>query len=311
MNVAMRILLLLLILLLATTGTAAAHPGQPPAPHDLPEAWNWDPVILSGLILTGFAYARGLRSYWLRSESGRSTLRRRALAFSTGWLALFTALVSPLDTLSSALFSAHMAQHILLMQVAAPLLVLGLSPAILAWCVPRSWRFVLTRSHSFTGLQALWKLLSHPLVAWTLHVLALWVWHTPGLYQAALVNENLHALEHISFLGSGLLYWWSLLYTTRGEQLGVRLLSLFTMGLQSGLLGALLTFSPQTWYTGQSAAAASWGLTPLSDQQLAGVLMWMPAGLIYLAAALWALGAHLAEMERDDLAHSTAIESEP
>ena len=176
------------------------------------------------------------------------------------------------------------------MQVAAPLLVLGLSPAILAWCVPRSWRFVLTRSHSFTGLQALWKLLSHPLVAWTLHVLALWVWHTPGLYQAALVNENLHALEHISFLGSGLLYWWSLLYTTRGEQLGVRLLSLFTMGLQSGLLGALLTFSPQTWYTGQSAAAASWGLTPLSDQQLAGVLMWMPAGLIYLAAALWALG---------------------
>jgi putative membrane protein len=111
-----------------------------------------------------------------------------------------------------------------------------------------------------------------------------------------------HVLEHLSFLGSGLLFWWSLLYSLHEGQLGLRLLSIFTIGMQSGLLGALLTFAPQPWYAAQSAGAVAWGLTPLADQQLAGVLMWIPAGVIYLAAALALLGARLVAMERADLA---------
>jgi putative membrane protein len=301
-----------LLFLLRTAGLASAHAGEPPAPHDLWTAWNWEPAILFGLALIGIFYARGARSLWQRAGAGREGLSRRVLPFTLGWLALFAALVSPLDALSGVLFSAHMIQHLLLMQVAAPLLVLGFSPAILAWGVPYRWRGALrTRDGAFTWARSLWKLVSHPLTAWSLHVLALWAWHVPGLYGAALADERLHALEHFSFLGSGLLYWGSLLYATRSEQLGARLLSVFTLGLQSGLLGALLTFSSQPWYAGQSAGAAAWGLTSLGDQQLAGVLMWVPGGAVTLLAALWLLGARLAAMEREDRAGGRMVEGEP
>lgn len=303
---------LLLLWLATAVGQASAHPGQPPAPHDLSTAWNWEPLLLAGLAITAAFYARGVVFLRRRSGSGGSASGRKVAAFALGMLAVFVALVSPLDALAGALFSAHMGQHILLMQVAAPLLVLGISPAILAWGAPRAWRRpLLSGGHSLAWVHTSWKALSHPLVAWALHTLALWIWHTPRLYEAALVDERLHVLEHLSFLGSGLLYWWTV-FQPKGldRELGVRLLSVFTMAMQSGLLGALLTFAPLPWYAGQSAGAAAWGLTALEDQQLAGVLMWAPGGLVYLISAVWMLGARLTAMERDDLAAGQIIENE-
>jgi putative membrane protein len=305
--------MLLLLLLLLPDGLAHAHAGLPPAPHDLPSAWNWEPAILIGLALSGGLYGASLRALWTQAGVGHGVSVRQAAAFAAGWVALVAALVSPLDVLSEVLFSAHMLQHILLIMVAAPLLVLGAPPAALAWGIPRAWRrklFGLGRS--LAPLRAAGHLLALPLVAWGLHVLALWAWHAPGLYEPALIDERLHALEHLSFLGTALLYWWGLLQSVGGREmgLGLRLLSIFTMALQSGLLGVLLTFSPQPWYTSQSSGAAVWGLTPLEDQQLAGVLMWVPTGVIYLVTALWLLGSRLHAMEQDDLATNQSLENE-
>jgi len=296
----------LILFYLVTPGSAAAHPGQPPAPHDLWEAWNLDPVLLLGLAAGGVVYLRGLRALRQRAGRGRAATARQALAFTSGWAVLAFALLSPLDALSGALFTAHMLQHILLMLVAAPLLVLGLTPALLAWSLPAGWRGPAFSLRFLPPLAAAGRFLRQPLSAWLLQALALWLWHAPALYQAALANEGLHALEHLSLLGAALLFWWALLHPqgARGFGLGWRLLYLFTTALHSGLLGALLTFSPQVWYPRQSTAAGLWGFTPLEDQHLAGALMWVPAGVVYLCGALWLFASLLISMEREEQAAS-------
>ena len=119
---------------------AHAHPGLPPEPHDLPAAWSWEPTVLLGLALGAWAYRRGVRSLWRRAGRGRGLARRRVVAFAGGMLALFLALVSPLDALGAALFSAHMVQHLLLVLVAAPLLVLGMPQTPLLWALDQPGR---------------------------------------------------------------------------------------------------------------------------------------------------------------------------
>jgi cytochrome c oxidase assembly factor CtaG len=197
-----------------------------------------------------------------------------------------------------------MVQHIILILVAAPLLVLGATPAALIWAVPRRWQRGLGRWwQRQRTLQAGWRILTQPLLVWTLHTIALWAWHAPGLYQAALQSETLHALEHLSFLSTGLLFWWTVVAPYRGKKLAAgpgRLLSVFTMALQSGGLGALITFSPRPWYGAYTSTTTPWNLTPLEDQQLAGVIMWVPAGVVYLVAALVLLGLWLQALERQD-----------
>jgi len=128
---------------------------------------------------------------------------------------------------------------------------------------------------------------SLPVVAWILHAAAIWIWHAPPLFQATLHSETVHTAQHLSFLFTGLLFWWALLRGTenrRGRVAGV--LYLFTTALHTNLLGALLTFSRRVWYPIYGASTAPWGLTPLEDQQLAGLIMWIPAGIAYLVAAL-------------------------
>lgn len=162
---------------------ALAHDGQPLAPHDLWRAWNWPPVLWMGLGLAGWAYARGLHWLGRRGGSGSATAQWRAAAFVAGLAALFIALISPLDALSGVLFSAHMAQHMLLILVAAPLLVLGtpLSPFLLA--LPAPARTVLGRWWKRTSWARMaWHTLTQPVVVWALHTLALWLWHAPGPY---------------------------------------------------------------------------------------------------------------------------------
>jgi putative membrane protein len=208
-------------------------------------------------------------------------------------LALFVALVSPLDALGTALFSAHMVQHMVLVLVAVPLLVLGAPQTGLLWALAEPRRRRLGAWwHCATGLRIGWRALSRPLVVWLLHAAALWLWHLPRLYQAALTSELVHLAEHASFLGTALLFWWVLLGGSPRERLNPALgvLYLFSFALQGGLLGALMTFAPAPWYPAYTTTVAAWGLTPLEDQQLAGLIMWVPAGLVYLAAALVPLG---------------------
>jgi cytochrome c2 len=141
-----------------------------------------------------------------------------------------------------------------------------------------------------------------------LSVAALVLWHLPGPYRLALADERIHALEHLSFLTAGFLFWWVVLRPDGYRRLapGAGVLYVFTAGLPASLLGALLTFAGHPLYAGQSAAAPAWGLTALGDQQLAGLLMWMPGGLVYLAAAAVFFVAWLRQEERRAL-HGAAM----
>jgi cytochrome c oxidase assembly factor CtaG len=136
-----------------------------------------------------------------------------------------------------------------------------------------------------------------------IHAAVLWGWHAPALFQATLHNEWVHAAQHISFLGSALLFWWALIHGRRGAgEYGLAVLYLFTTAIHSGLLGALLTFARSVWYPDYIGRTESWGLTPLEDQQLGGLIMWVPACLVYIAAGLVLFAKWLQESERRALA---------
>jgi putative membrane protein len=268
---------------------------QPPLPQGIWRTWNWDPLLIGGLLLVGTLYARGILRLWQRTGTGRVVNYLQVSCFVAGWLALAVALVSPVDAMGSALLSAHMVQHLLLTLVAAPLLVVGLPPVVLGWGVPRS-PAVARWWHRRTLMQRVWHFFSRPIVAWATHLFILWVWHAPPLYEAALLNEAVHILEHLTFLGSALIFWWTVLprrASRRDLSMGSGALYIFTTALLSGLLGVLLTFSEDVWYPAYGILPYGWGLTPLQDQQLAGVIMWFPGGLVYLAAALLLLGTAL------------------
>ncbi len=263
------------------------HDGQPLAPHDLWAAWSWEPLVVVPLLLSAWLYVRGLRALWRASGSGHGIRHREALAFACGWITLALSLVSPLHRLGGVLFTAHMAQHELLMVVAAPLLVLGRPVIPFLWALPVTWRRIVGSWSATAGVSRTWELITLPSVAWVLHAVAIWLWHAPSLYQATLGSETVHTLQHVSFFGTGLLFWWAVLHGV-GSRLArpAAVIYLFTTAGHTSLLGALLTFSPRLWYPLYDETTAPWGLSPLEDQQLAGVIMWVPAGLSYLIAAL-------------------------
>ena len=255
----------------------ALHPALPP---DVWSSWNRDPFLILGLLLAAVLYARGIRRLWQRAGTGRGVSLWRVAAFAGGLLALVVALVSPPDAMSGALFSAHMVQHVLLMLAAAPLLVIGGSPVALGWMLPRG---------------PAWQRLSSPGLIWAVHLLVLWLWHLPALYEAALLDESIHVAEHLSFLARPCLP--GRCCTISASPSHRRSLLVQHM-LLSGLLGVLFVFSESIWYPAHSLLPYGWGLTPLQDQQLAGVIMWVPAGLVYLAATLLMLGAALTQETR-------------
>jgi putative membrane protein len=307
-----------MLALTAPARVALAHDGQPIAPHDLWDAWNWEPAVWLGLGLSAWVYTRGLRALWRRGKEGRAALAWRGASFAAGLIALFIALISPLDRLGAALFSAHMVQHMALILIAAPLLVLGapLGPLLLG--LPESMRRDLgrwwRRAGPNFGLRAGWRApFGHPLVAWSLQVFALWAWHAPGLYQAALQSELVHPFQHLSFLGTALLFWWVIMTPpgktsseAQGLGYGLAVFALFTTTLQSGLLGALITFAPRPWYAAYTTTTALWNLTPLEDQQLAGAVMWILGGVVYGLAALFLFMVWLTAIERESQAWATS-----
>lgn len=262
------------------------HPGIPPEPHDLWTAWSLEPGTLLALGAATLLYQRGLRSLWARAGVGRGIRRWQAGAYLGGLLALVVAMVTPLDPLGSSLFTAHMVQHLVLVLVAAPLLAAGAPLLALVWALPPSGRRAVQRAWRRGPLRSTGRALVHPVTAWVLHTVAVWLWHLPALYDLAVRDEAVHALEHASFLLTGVLFWWVLLPFGGGLRSapGLGILYLFTFTLHSGILGALLTFSGDPWYRSYLSTTAAWGLTPLEDQQIAGAVMWIPGGVVYLAA---------------------------
>ena len=244
------------------------------------------------VLASALAYARGVAVLWRHAGWGRGIRPAQAARFALGWAALAAALLSPLDELAEASFAAHMVQHELLMVVAAPLLVLGRPLEAWAWALPARWVRTLARAGRSRVLAAPWAGLTDPLGAWMLHAAALWLWHLPVLFTAALADERVHILQHASFFGSALAFWWAVCGRGSHAPDGASLASLFTTMLHTSALGALLTFAPTPWYAAYASGTPG-GLTPLEDQQLGGLVMWVPAGFVYVAAGLAIVAAWL------------------
>jgi len=259
------------------------HPGGPLEPHDLWTAWNVEPWLLFPLACAVFIYIWGMRNVWQQAGAGHGIRTRSWVSFLGAVVALVIALVSPLDALAGVLFSAHMTQHLLLVLVAAPLLVMSDFPVALLWALPRGSAQALGQtSNQSPAVSRLWRVISSPASAWLLFAITLWIWHTPALYEAALREEPVHELEHLIFLVTAMLFWWVLFKQTTQKHVhyGMAILYLFTTILHSGVLGALMTFTSQPWYPYYAGLVWSWGLTPLQDQQLAGLIMWIPGGIL-------------------------------
>jgi putative membrane protein len=249
--------------------------------------WAQDPWSLVPLLLTLCLYVAGLVLLWRKAGSGRGIGKWQAASFAAGWLVLALALQSPLHFWGERVFSAHMVEHEIVMVVAAPLLVLSRPLIPFLWSVPIAWRRRLGGVRRLRGFRPCWNALTGPVCAWVVHAVVLWIWHIPVLFRAALASEAVHAAQHVTFLGAALLYWWSLLCRREEADMpGAGVVSLFATTIQTGLLGALLTFSITPRFGSDPRFTALCGLSPLEDQQLAGLIMWVPAGLGYVAAAL-------------------------
>jgi cytochrome c oxidase assembly factor CtaG len=278
------------IIFLAALFAPRAHAHAQAPKHD----WlTLDPWTLAMLLVVILVYVYGVHHLWRRGL-GQGVRLWQVGAYAGGLGALVLALVWPLEALSAPSLSAHMAQHMLLVAIAPPLLVVGLPLRALGASVPG--RGVLRVLRSRPG-----RAFARPLPAFVLHSAVLWAWHVPALYQAALRHAGVHGLEHASFFASALLLWWALLTAgrARADGYGVSALLTLAMVMHTGLLGALLTFAARPLYPIYDNAAR-FGLTPLEDQQLAGLIMWVPGGLIYLCLGLLLAQAWLREAERRD-----------
>src|SRR5581483_6088793 len=204
--------------------------------------------VVGGAVL----YAAGVRRACQRAGIERGVSRGQVCWFAAGLLTVAVALLSSLDAMADELFSAHMTQHVLLTALAPPLLVLGAPEVALVWLLAPVWRRrVVRRARESRWLSAAWLAISAPIVACTLHFLAVWGWHEPRLYELALRNDVVHAAEHLSFLATGLLLWWRVVHphgVSRRHAYGVGFLTLFLTATQEGLLGALFTISHRLIY---------------------------------------------------------------
>lgn len=281
--------------LIALSGAlpAFAHGGNE---HD-GIGWTTDLYIVVPIVLSALAFiagsARLLRR--IRSRHGQRQLSWRIMAYAAGWLTLALALLSPLHALGERLFTAHMIEHEILMAVSAPLLVLSRPLVMLLFALPDNARKALARFWAFMagGRFRLW--LRSGGLATIVHGAVLWLWHVPPVFDSAVVHDGLHRLQHLSFFLSALWFWWTILWSSNRS---AATWHLFVTMMHMSVLGALMALSPRVLYTAQTSVAGHYGLTPLEDQQLAGLLMWVPAGTIYAGAAMTMAALAIAQSSR-------------
>lgn len=235
--------------------------------------WNWAPSLTLGTVIIIAAYLYAIGPLRLRFQLGPPVPLARSCAFLFGVDIIFLALASPLDTIGDRyLFAAHMLQHLLLGFAAPPLLLMGMP----AWF----FRPLLRHRVPF----AIGKAVTFPVVASVLFNGNLWFWHAPPIYDMTLVNENIHALSHLLYIATGVLFWWPIMSPLSEGwpplSLGSKLAYLFFSDMPMVLLGAGLTFTPPL-YTRYEYAGRLFGLSAAMDQQLGGLLMWI-VGSVFL-----------------------------
>jgi cytochrome c oxidase assembly factor CtaG len=247
------------------------------------------------LVLILIAYAMGVVRFRRHARGTRQPPVLRMLAMGAALLLIELALASPLDELADQLLSAHMVQHLLLMLTAAPLLVWARPLPYFAWLPPMPVRKGMAYVWNCVGISRLIRLLKTPALSWLAFCGTVLVWHVPGIYRWAVGGELRHSLMHLSFLGSALLFWSVVLDTDGKRRLNFFACALFVLSaaLVTGLPGALICFARQPLYMLTADASSHDGLTLLADQQLAGLIMWIPMDLFLFAVAMALFAAAL------------------
>lgn len=263
------------------------------------------------MLLGGWLYLRGLRRLWDAAGVGRGVSRIRAASFFVGLVVCWVALESPVDALGSALFSGHMLQHELLAVVAAPLLVLGEPAVVVPRGLPPLWRRRLGRiEHRITGA-------GRPSASGPRYVAALlvfagsfWVWHAPVLYNAALRSDVVHSIQHVTFLTGALVFWYAAI-SRRGRRNPLAGVALgFAATLQGAWGGTVFVFSDQAVYDPYLSTTRPWGLGPIQDINLGGVIM-LGAGPIFVLTVVALLAGYLTSIDNQDEDTSTLPAATP
>ncbi|MGO9974077.1 MAG: cytochrome c oxidase assembly protein [Solirubrobacteraceae bacterium] len=252
--------------------------------------WSPEPSVLVGVAAMAVLYGLGWRRARATTAAHRPGYGRLAL-FAAGLLTILAALVSPVDALSSQLLVIHMVQHVLLLDIAPILLILGLNKVLLRPVTRR-----------FTELEQRAGYLAHPAFAVFLYVGFMWAWHVPALYDAALGSTTLHALEHACFFTAGSLYWWHLLgpIRTRMRVGGMGPVAYMTVTkLLVGALGIVLAFAPASFYPFYQHHPHYWGLSPAEDQSMAGLVMALEQSIVMGIALAYLFVRMLGEAERE------------
>ncbi|MCA9201076.1 MAG: cytochrome c oxidase assembly protein, partial [Planctomycetales bacterium] len=259
------------------------------------KSWNLTPATVIWLAIIGVVYTRG----WLLFQH-RSQVRfplQRLLCFVVGLITILFALQSPLDVAAAFSLQAHMVQHLLLMIVAPPLLLYGAPTLPLIAGLPRAFRQAwVTPFATWKPIRRLLACLVRPTTTWVLFTVMLWAWHVPLLYELALQSGYWHRVEHACFLATSLLFWWPVFQPYPSRSTGPRwalVPYLFLAGIQGSALAAILTFSPQVLYSHYDAVPNVWGLAPLTDQSLAGAIMWVPTAGAFLIAMLYVVSEQI------------------
>lgn len=261
--------------------------------------WDLDALVVVPLVATAVLYGVGLARVWRRAGVGNGISRWSAASFAAGWLTMAVALVSPIARISLILFSVHMTQHTLLMLVAAPLMTFGHPLLAWLWAFGERQREAIVRPFRARPFARSWHVITGPASVFLIQAAALWLWHIPSWYEAALHHDGIHALEHLCFVAAGSLFWWATIHGRYGRAgYGLGVLYVFLTAVHSSALGALLTVAPSVWYGDYAAQAPVWHVDALKDQQLAGLLMWIPAGAIFIVLGLALFAAWLGEAER-------------
>ncbi|MFC0531704.1 cytochrome c oxidase assembly protein [Phytohabitans kaempferiae] len=285
---------------------------------------SWvDLVLVLGLVALGAGYGRGVHELWARRGGGQVVSGGRAAAFAFGLVVALVAQRGPVHDAAEGSFAGHMAQHMLLMVVAAPLLAAGAAGLPLTLAAPHRLRRWVGRLRASAVVRWLRRPSQLALLAGGLHTAVLWAWHLPAPYAVAVDSAAVHAAEHLSFVGAAWLLWATVLGARprgRPDPAGgvrrpgpaaraarglrpaeslvlptpVGLLVLFGTGMAAAALGAVLTLAPTPLYPPDVLASRD----PLADQQLAGLVMWVPMDVVAFAVAVVLFVRWLARLDR-------------
>lgn len=286
------------------------HAGHAPSPGGFWLSWYFDPEPTVVLLTMTTLYLIGSRRLALEAPNAAYPTWRK-VAYLSGIASLVLALLSPIAAYGERLFFIHMIQHMLLLMIAPPLLLLGAPMLPMLWALPRGWRRRLTRLiKPGSPLQRAGNALTTPWVAVMLYVATVAIWHLPKFYDAAQGRTLAHDIEHLMFFGTAMLYWWPVVHPARGRRrlsFGFAVPYLVPPFAEGTLIGIYLTFLGQPIYETYQFTDQPWGFSALSDQQLAGLLMWVPGGMLFLVPLI----GILSQIVRDEEQNATRPRPKP